>query len=90
MTASTAFSVNGTSAIKLIAAASTLNAIVQNRGGYNIYIGGSGVTDTNGLEIQSGQTFNLSLTNLSLTDEIWAVAISSAGSNTSNVRVLTY
>lgn len=87
MASSAAFSINGTTRQQI---ASGLSRVaVNNLGPYMIFLGGSGVTDNNGLRIDAYQTLQVPIGLASL-ESLYCVADSAAGANTSDVRVLSY
>jgi len=88
MASAAAFAVNGSSATQIASGAKHI--VVQNLGPYAIFLGGSGVDEASGVQVNPDQgLFPVPVGLLSL-ENLYAIAVSAAGSNTSDVRVLSY
>jgi len=88
MASSANFAINGNSAS--VIATGAKHVVVQNLGPYAIYLGGSAVSESNGLQINPDQgLFQVPIGLLTL-ENLYAIAAASAEENTSDVRVLSY
>ena len=74
-----------------IAPTSIKRVIVQNLGGYYVYVGPSNVTASTGFCISPAETAGFELAaSLATLETLYAIADTAAGEATSDVRVLAY
>lgn len=78
----------GTTPVQL--ASGLKHALVQNLGAYAVFLGGSNVSDTNGLKLPANSEALAPPIGLIALESLYGVVDSGAGAGTCDVRVLTY
>lgn len=87
---STAYAVGSSSPVQLVSSG-LKRVLIQNLGGFFIYVGPSGVTASDGIRVSpyDAAPFTLPIT-LATLETLYAIADPAAGAATTDVRVLTY
>jgi hypothetical protein len=88
MATSSSFTVGTSTPVQL--ASGLKHVMIQNKGPYRVFLGGSGVTDSQGFEVGPSNEPQPMPIGLLALENLYAIADSGAGAGTSEVRVLSY